>query len=300
MIDEDAQKLLQAGALIVSTKSHSNKKSAVFSSIVTAAIAIVIIVVLFAVGIITPAKRFERKQADIRVEGAGFQSPEDAVSAYMDALSSADYDAMISTCSIETAVENYDLLVDMQWRKVYTRNYGKIPNSNDFNNSINIAQYRHNIEQSIWRQYVTLCYLTYEISDWLDAPSWLLSIPQAFSSDGEVREFYDSLNAELDSEKLSAVKEYRITDAQEFDLKGLLNDEQMKRNIEKQISVLGADELAMLAAIFTAGGEDWIINFDVVRYGEKWWISTPQGTFGTFLGTPLERGGIVRLHELYD
>ena len=46
--------------------------------------------------------------SDGRMEGSGFASPEDAVTAYLEAMKAGDLSGMLSTFAIETYIQNVD------------------------------------------------------------------------------------------------------------------------------------------------------------------------------------------------
>ena len=69
----------------------------------------------------------------IRYEGAGFDTPEDAVACYMNGLKNLDFEQMLSAYAWETLASHYSVEKFLQRIKAYIpTSYVRMPAANDF------------------------------------------------------------------------------------------------------------------------------------------------------------------------
>ena len=105
-----------------------------------------------------------------KIEGSGYVSAEDAVSAYLEAFKSTDVEAMISTFAVETYVDNYSLETDVERVRAYTLTLPQsFPSNNQFTTGLNIQRRQSQISDSIRFQYMSL-FIPDAINDGIPTP----------------------------------------------------------------------------------------------------------------------------------
>lgn len=89
-----------------------------------------------------------------KIEGRGYDTPEEAAEAYLIALRNQDVDAMISTFPIESYVENYDFNAMVERLEAYVPNMEMpFPGSTPYTKNLNLESRRKFVTQSINNQY---------------------------------------------------------------------------------------------------------------------------------------------------
>jgi hypothetical protein len=222
-------------------------------------------------------------------ESAGYATPEDAVSAYMEALQQADLQATASAFAIETYAANYDFTGYLELIRAYSPTAPiKLPASDPFNVALNIESRSAQVVGGILYQYLRLC-----------CPDLDPVQVQALPDDAAVAHFVDDLSTNANSEVLTSIDSFTFVPLEEVsaDTYELYTSDRNEDNIGAREAVLGADELTDLAVRFRSRDGDVYALFSVVRYGDQWWLSELGGTFATLLDISLTDGGIVPVDQ---
>ena len=222
------------------------------------------------------------------LEGPGFDSPEEAAEAYLDALKEGDVEGMLSTFAMETYVDNLDLEAYVERLRVYVPISGTpLPGDSDLVQAINLEKRRATFTQIFAYQYLTL----------LDPDSPILEAEPLEVDEGQASEFLAQLEVRDDLEKLSemtvglTVSPERLTDAYQ--------QENNQENLRRLTNVYGADEIQSLALRVTVDGRDYLFCPDLVRYDDTWYVLSPMGNLGLLLGGATYTGGFLPADEIF-
>ena len=225
-----------------------------------------------------------------KCEGAGFDSPEGALKAYISALNSGDVPAMLSTFAIETYVDNMDAAEEIdRIRSIIATGYNTVPVVGPYIRGILIERRRDEISKFLY--YSWLYYTT---------------VGTDFSNLGKMSSMavkdQDTLNNYLDVMETSPVEAW----PGHISLTAIYTPEdirssiptvyfsgQTQKNMEKQRLSCGADELAERVAMLDIDGSKAIQFMSCVRYGDRWYNRTPMSILAMIAGTEMYSGGLV-------
>lgn len=215
-----------------------------------------------------------------RVEGPGFDTPEEAMTAYIEAFQRNDLSGMLSTFAVETFAERYDLAEQVERLHSYSISSGYIPGISGYSRALNVENRRFEIVNSIRNQYLVIT-------------GALCANGRTITNDERIpgEEFLASIFASDDSPWLTAINfqgEFLDPNA----LTGLYDSEQVRENIARQLECYGGDEEQALAARFEIAGKPYVQFVDVIRYGDRWYNLTLGGNLATLLALDSYSGGI--------
>ncbi len=234
------------------------------------------------------------------LQGKGANSPEEAVSNYLKAMQSCDYNKIISCYAIESFIENYnvDLYIEqlncapVTMNMIYPENKlleqtGKYEvlseiakvvkyqiwnvSKNDFfknwNNNINNGSPSEVINkvfpenaESRLQNITFLNFISVE-----DVLTYNFGNPYA----------YNSLEDELNNYKEAVIKSYK-----------------------KNKKIFGCSNIQDVTAVFSIGGDTYYYFAETLQYGNKWYISSRQGFLASLIGLYVSAGSIADIHEL--
>ena len=221
------------------------------------------------------------------VEGEGFASAEEAVTAYTDALAAGDYDALLQAFAIETYVVHFDFDASLERIGVYQPLVGNLslPSSNPFNEAINIEQRRAAVAGMIRNHYFTLA-----------NPELDTTIAQPLADAEAVEQLTSSLETTMRAEALAGFATAEFVPLADVDATAAehLASDASRAYDEEMLAVVGADESAELAVRATIGEVQVIATFRAVRYGDNWWLETLGGQFAALAGVSIALAGVVR------
>lgn len=218
---------------------------------------------------------------DAKIEGNGYDTPEEAAEAYLIALRDQDMDAMLSTFAIESYIENYDLNAMVERLQAYTP-YMEVPfpNSIPYTKELNLEARRSSITHSISNQYQFFNEL---LKDFYYGQTIVLhDYPDLVDDMEEATEDY-------------IFEDLEITGSMDpEDIIGLYEEERNQENIAKQAKVFGAkaDEVANVVITFEADGEEYVFCPQLVEYDGRWYIQSLQGNVSFLIGLMVNQGGI--------
>ena len=282
-----AQRPVQPSPAAVS--KNPKGKYLLFGACGTAVGAILLAVILLLAGVFSGGGTAGVFSSGGKIEGSGFDTPEDAANAYLMGLKDGDMDAMLSAFAVESYVEHYDLEAVVERLKSYQPNLEiRLPNSNEYNQRLNVVTRRNQIANLIMVQYM-FYQAPDELSDYM---------PIMFSDSQEIQDFIDKF--ERDTENY-IFEDLEITGTLEpEDFTDLYTSPTNQENIARQAKTFGADEddVANIAVKFEADGQTWIFCPQLVRYDGKWYLQSAQGNLAILIGMSVYTGGIMPLDEV--
>ncbi len=219
-----------------------------------------------------------------RIEGPGFDTPEEAVTAYIEAFQRNDLNAMLSTFAVESFVEHYDLENFVEQVRSYSINTpGYIPNLGEYSAALNLEYRRFSIVSDIRYQYLSLiesaCIdgYTHKMDENASAEAFLNSI---FPTDDQPWLSTIEFNGEvLEPNEIEFEPNYYYTEVNQH-------------NIALWAANYGAPSFRSLAAMLKIRGEPYVLCMDVICYEGRWYNLTLNGNLGNLMHIYSLSGGL--------
>ena len=208
-----------------------------------------------------------------KLEGPGFDTPEEALTCYMEGLKNLDFEQMLSAFAWETQAEHYSFEKFFNRIKTYAQYIKpRIPFINDFMLAVNTEEIRAAQIDMIYN--ALEAYILGE-----DYPNGqIIQLKEEGDTEALLRKFD---NGRL--EKLSTMGEIRFVSP---DL--VTNNKfSMPQNIEsfkKQTAPYGANEAVNIVGIAEIGDEVLCCCPTICRYGEKWYLVSCSSMTSAILG----------------
>ena len=219
--------------------------------------------------------------ADVRFEGEGYESPEEAVVAYLEALKKGDVEGMLATFAIETYVSEMDAQADLARMGVFQPGYGmRLPLGGEYQRQVAVAARYGQLAESLAYQWM------------------LFSWPEGYEAFGD-----ESITFQEDGDAEAFLTELAENDAaaqwQEMEVVGFVEPELMSTQYSdgaesraRQAASHGCDEIVSVVAKLDIGGEEWYQCMDVACYGGKWYNLSFVGYIGHLLGLSYPTAGL--------
>ena len=209
------------------------------------------------------------------VRQGGFDSPEDAVAAYLEGLRDMDLDRMIDAFAIE-AVKHFNMEAHLDWIGVYqpTREM-PLPNANELTTAMNIEMRRGEVVYMIRTQYLILSQFDFAMQR-VEA--------------GEIDDFIRDMNAALNAPELHTLRILGFIPPETIER---YDTESNQDNMARNARVSGAEQVVSRIAVFELGGNKGVLFVDAVEYGGRWYIGTFGGNAATLAGIPFHVHGLV-------
>lgn len=226
-----------------------------------------------------------------RLEGEGFASAEEAVTAYLQAMKENDVAGMLSTFAIETYVDNLDARAYLARNGTFgSSSQAALAATDPYMRQIAVASRYADLADGFWYQYITAAWPE-EYGEYESSRALLLS------DNAAVEEFLSLMDAAEFS-----------TFLQEMDLTGFVSPAtfseyyQIPGNmkvIASMAEAYGCDELADVVACVESGGEEYYQFMYCARYGNLWYNLSLGGYAANFLGVyDFFSGGLVPVSAL--
>lgn len=223
----------------------------------------------------------------LSLEGNGYESPEEAVTAYLDAFQQGDIYKMLSTFAVETFVENYSVEKQIERMRSYSpKQY--IPAVSEYAQHLNLEIRRSRITDYIRRQYLTLTN-----SKTVDDTTFLWDESMSIS------DFVADIFA-MDDSDIFASFEFDNVFYNPEELYDNFNSENNLRVRNILQGVYGCDDLKSVVAEFSVNNIPYILCMDVGCYGKSWYNVEFIGNIGSILGLSYINGGISMTSEVFS
>ncbi len=190
------------------------------------------------------------------LEGSGFDTPEDAVLAYLDAMNRGDAGAMLATFAMETYAAHVNPMYNIVKIGMYSPSHTyQIPYSDDYGRSL-IA-------------YNRACSMA---SGLLNA--WAFSVNGITSN---IRlETGEEIRAYLDQYRNSPLASLagNVAFTGWLDPASLMGEDMS--SLADELAVSGANDVTVRVARFTANGYEGVLPMRCIRYGDRWYNDWPE------------------------
>lgn len=220
--------------------------------------------------------------ANAELEGSGYDTPEEAVLAYLEGMNQGDLSAMLSTFAFETFAANVDTFAYLNNTSVFTMEaYYGLPVYSDYAKAL-IANMRYgSLAKTIYYQYVEFTAHTdmrfVQLKEDDVRKEFLDAFDNSIVDDwrGNV-EFVDWISPAIISQ---------IANGKSIPFIGT--------NILKNYEFLNADDYSELAAHIRLNGVDAIQLMQCVKYGTKWYNRELSSVVAMMLGVNATSAGMV-------
>lgn len=223
----------------------------------------------------------EMKQ--IKVEGNGFDSPEEAVEAYIEALNNGDIDGMIACFAIESYVDNFDTRAHIERMGVFSpispfsMTY-ELSDGSDFDREIRIKARQAQLMSSF---YSMLSQQTAHHDGMVIGPM----------EGEEIDDFMDEMR---ESDFLNDWKNMKFVEFVEPEkISDIYYSEQNQKNIEIQAKIYGCEEIKDVCALVEIDGEKYCQFAQCGMYDGAWYIITCNGNLTAILGLTVYWNGLA-------
>lgn len=218
------------------------------------------------------------------IEGEGFASPEDAVSAYMMAMSTGDLHGAIATFAVETYVANYDFEAVAELMGFYLSYNGlpPLPPDDPLNTALNVELRRSEVVRQILNQYFAL------VNPGLNGPQG--------EPVEDAAEFTESMSSAMASDALAGLADFEFVALEDIDPETaeMYAGEEVAQQQAERGAAFGIDESQAVAVETSVDGVGVTLLFDVARYGETWWLETLGGRFAILENVDNINAGVSR------
>lgn len=229
-------------------------------------------------------------------EGEGFSSPEEAITAYLEALQEGNAEKMLSTFAIETATKHYNFETDYYYRDYDTQGYARISSvtlPTDTGFGYNLAVHRR------------AAALTENI-----AAPFFMAAESKFDHLEEYLEscYYDSVVLKSNKERKAYIQEHELEDCmpvlKTIKIGTIYPDERMDELDERQIErgkptqaerktqIYGADEYGAYLVDVEVDGNECIFGMELLCYDGVWY-NFSCGTPTMHVAASSHTGGFV-------
>ena len=247
--------------------------------------AILLAVVLFISGVFS--------SGDIRIEGPGFSTPEDAAKAYLTGLKDQDLDAMLSVFAVESYVDHFDFEDYLDYLMSYQSDYEiMIPNTNDYSRELNISSRARQISGQIISQYMLFNMFYNNNTNAADILKYY-DKTIVFNDPQEVRNFIEKF--ERNTENYIFDNLVIIGTELPEDIANIYLNEAIQKDIARQAVTfgVGTDDLTNVFITLEVDGQIWFFCPQLIRYNNRWYIQTLNGELANLMASRLDAGGII-------
>ena len=224
-----------------------------------------------------------------KFEGEGYDSPEAAVEAYIEAFNAGDAWGMLSTFAVETAVDHVDQKAVVERMHAWPPATAEAtPVFNDYSRDVailaRVGQLVDSLRQSM---------LTYA---WPEDYGEYTGATVIFKSDNvseEIEAFYAGFAASDFVDWAGKVSVTGYLTPEELGLAELFQNEKNQTRIEQNRIMYGTDELAERAALLNVAGKQGVQFMQCARFGDRWYNYTTSGNLAILAGINKYCGGLL-------
>lgn len=214
-----------------------------------------------------------------KLEGPGYDTPEDAVLAYLDGLNAGDAQAMLSTFAYETLADHANPRAFLERMQSFLYNaYNGVPMNGDYARTLMTSARYGRLAGYLTSQYI-------ELSTHLE--NSILPLKDSASIDELLDGFEQSpVNGWQGNVEFAGwVSPVVLSDKYALP--------QNLMNLSLQVEYSGADDVAELAAHVRLNGVDAVQIMQCVRYGDRWYNLDPMGLLSAIIGLDALSAGLA-------
>ena len=228
----------------------------------------------------------------VTAEGDGFASPDEAVSAYVEAMNAGDVNAMVSTFAVETYIDHLDAAASVErMRSISLANYSSVPVIGSFSRGLLIERRRNEITHLIYTAY--LLYATMGT----DYESIGTGATEPVTDDASISSYLSVMESALPESWVGHIRITKVCGP--YDplvskyVPEAFGSENTQKNMDKQLAVCGGEEYAERAAVLDVNGTMGIQFMECIRYGDKWYNWRTNSTIAILLNLNYSCNGLA-------
>ena len=248
--------------------------------------------------------------SDTRVEGEGFETPEEAILAFAEALQDGDLEKMISTFAVESYCEHFDMVQQMERMSslqpfnIFGESAGVLYGSDPVISGLNVGTRCANILAMIKRPLIMIALdrIKNEHPEYKDIADDIASL-RPYSLNEETDLSHDELETLLseigklpDFSETKVFGPYSPLVLSRFDADYIAA--QNLTNIMKRALTAGADGITELGLCLKDYEDDYLITMSIIKYGDKWYNYELGGVIMALLNVEIVRQGILASDRL--
>lgn len=227
-----------------------------------------------------------------KLEGPGFDSPQAAVEAYVEAFNRGDMPAMLSTFAIETYVDNVDTQAYVERvSAAYPSSPETIPIGNEYFRDVKVALRYGDIADELFRQY--LFHNTPEA--YADLANGY-SLPMYASETEKIPDYIAAMSDVPMTGWFGKIELVKFLDP--GDLHEMYLDESNLKSIDRQRVTYGCDELVDVPVLLNIDCEEYLLIMQCARYGDRWFNYSLTGNLTFMMNLDIYSGGLGRCADV--
>ena len=249
--------------------------------------------------------------SDTRAEGEGFETPEEAILAFAEALQDGDLEKMISTFAVESYCEHFDFAQQIEkMSSLQPFNFfgesgdGILYGSDPAISRLNVGTRYADILTMIKRPLIAIALdrIKYEHPEYKDIVDATVSLrPYSLKEETDLsHEELETLLSEIgkfpDFSETKVFGPYSPLVLSRFDIDYIAAPN--LSNIMEEALIAGADGITELGLCLKDYEDDYFITMSIVKYGDKWYNYELGGDIMALLGVDIIRQGILASDRL--
>ncbi len=233
------------------------------------------------------------KKTPAKVEGAGYDSPEEAVEAYLNFLKEGDLDGAVSTFAVESCIDHYDMEKYLEWVQYVgitmpfaARQSPVLSYDSEFLRELNVESRRAYILNGICNQVISAAFMHSGEEEVVDR---LVSRTMYELEDEDaVEHVLDFLETDPRLETIEIGDRLYEED--------LLDSDDLLDTYIKHYKKIWDSDIEMVMYEVEIDGEDYILFMLCVCYDGKWYIADFNNPVSLALGSGPFKGLIPNLY----
>jgi len=226
-----------------------------------------------------------------KLEGKGYDTPEEAVLAYAEYLKAGDFDNIVSTFAMESYVDNYSVKEYYDRIRAFSPNvinvgqqYVKLGYDSDLITSINLENRKAYISGNVFRQcIIPMCA---KIDDDNLSSTFTKGIPYTIGDEEKLDAVMDFINSSPEFEDMKIGECLDVSKINPDYLKGL------KDSVKRKEKEWGGD-IEYVCLELKIDGEDYVLCMTCVCYDDRWYNAEFSNYYGMIFAVPTSAGGLA-------
>lgn len=224
-----------------------------------------------------------------KFEGDGFNSPEEAALAYLEAFNAGSIEEIASTFAIETYVDHVDRQAVIERISCYSPTVtNTVPMPTAYIRDLLAAERYGEIANLLIRQYLTYA--------WPEAyDEYSFDQPVFFNRDEpeEIEAFLNAFGEAEFNEWAGNIEFIGFENAESLGVYDLYTSEHNQANILRQANCIGCEEIRDVVLRIRVNGEDYLQFLSCARYDNLWYVESLQGNLSILFGLSTSCAGLV-------
>lgn len=232
---------------------------------------------------VSDSKADEEKSEPIgQLEGEGFASSEEAVTAFLTGLKEHNMSAMKSTFAIETYAEHIDVNTLIERLGSYHNKIGWVPNDTEFALQCNILKREDNVLQELMNLYMTLIKCDVAVGENVG-----MTVPYK-KEEMDLTDFVENL---FPGNKNTLDITFDVNQTIPEDV----NDDFLKLQevYDKMYAHIQPDDLKPICVFLRVDDEEYLLYMDTVLYEDRWYIAELGGFLGSLCDIAVDNAGLT-------